>query len=136
MNTHTILAFTAIAALSIMSPGPAVLLSLRNGASYGTRSVLWSALGNVCGIFCLSAAAILGLGVVLKSSALLFGAVKIVGAMYLFYIGLRHLFGRSSALGSASFDAKADIEPGRQKLYGEAFLTAATNPKALLLDRK
>ena len=34
MNTHTILAFTAIAALSIMSPGPAVLLSLRNGASF------------------------------------------------------------------------------------------------------
>jgi threonine/homoserine/homoserine lactone efflux protein len=132
MNTHTILAFTAIAALSIMSPGPAVLLSLRNGASYGARSVLWSAFGNVSGGFCLSAAAILGLGVVLKSSALLFGAVKIMGAMYLFYIGLRHLFGRSSALGSESFDAQLVNEPGRHKLYGEAFLTAATNPKALL----
>ncbi|WP_295993776.1 LysE family translocator [Rugamonas sp.] len=132
MNTHTILAFTAIAALSIMSPGPAVLLSLRNGASYGMRSVLWSALGNLCGIFCLSTAAILGLGVLLKSSALLFDAVKIMGALYLFYIGLRHLFGRASALGSTAPDAEPSNEPGRHKLYGEAFLTAATNPKALL----
>lgn len=65
MNFETIAAFTAVAAISILSPGPAVLLALRNGVGYGTLSVVWSSLGNICGIFCLSAAAMLGLGVAL-----------------------------------------------------------------------
>ena len=48
------------------------------------------------GLFLLSAAAMLGLGVVLQSSALLFTLVKVAGAAYLLYIGLRHLLGRSN----------------------------------------
>ena len=132
MNTQTLLTFTAFAALAIMSPGPSILLTLRNGASFGVRSVMWSALGNICGVFCLSVAAILGLGVLLKSSALLFGAVKIVGALYLFYIGLRQLFGASTVLVSEADDKESSIAPQPKKLYREAFLTAATNPKAIL----
>ncbi len=132
MNTQTVLTFTAFAALSILSPGPSILLSLRNGATYGPRSVMWSGLGNISGVFCLSTAAILGLGVLLKTSAMLFFAVKICGALYLFYIGIRHLFAGSSGLAYESETGQAGIAPPPRKLYGEAFLTAATNPKAVL----
>ncbi|SFI13051.1 Threonine/homoserine/homoserine lactone efflux protein [Collimonas sp. OK307] len=133
MNTQTVLTFTAFAALSILSPGPSILLSLRNGATYGPRSVMWSGLGNISGVFCLSTAAILGLGVLLKSSAMLFFAVKICGALYLFYIGIRHLFAGSTGLAYESETGQAGIAPPPpRKLYGEAFLTAATNPKAVL----
>jgi threonine/homoserine/homoserine lactone efflux protein len=130
MHLHTLLAYAAIAALAIMSPGPAILLTLRNGASFGARSVLWSALGNVSGVFCLSLAAILGLGVLLMSSALLFGIVKLLGAGYLFYIGVKHLFSRGTVL--APQQCEQEAVPARRKLYIEAFLTAATNPKAVL----
>ncbi len=132
MNTQTVLTFTAFAALSILSPGPSILLSLRNGATYGPRSVMWSGLGNISGVFCLSTAAILGLGVLLKTSAMLFFAVKICGALYLFYVGIRHLFAGSSGLAYESETGRAGIAPPPRKLYGEAFLTAATNPKAVL----
>jgi len=132
MNTQTVLTYTAFAALSILSPGPSILLSLRNGATYGPRSVMWSGLGNISGVFCLSTAAILGLGVLLKSSAMLFFAVKICGALYLFYIGIRHLFAGSTGLAYESGTGQAGIAPPPRKLYGEAFLTAATNPKAVL----
>ncbi|WP_211474114.1 LysE family translocator [Collimonas humicola] len=132
MNTQTILTFTAMAALSILSPGPSILLSLRNGATYGPRSVMWSGLGNISGVFCLSTAAILGLGVLLKSSALVFGVVKLIGAGYLFYIGVRHLFGRGAVLAVEAEAGKEEVPPKRRQLYGEAFLTAATNPKAVL----
>ncbi len=132
MNTHTILTFAAVAGLSIATPGPAVLLTLRNGASSGAKSVAWSALGNICGVFCLSVAAILGLGMMLKSSALLFGIVKLIGASYLFYIGLRHLFGRATVVADAQINSQPKIAPARGGLYQEAFLTAATNPKAVL----
>lgn len=132
MNTQTILTFAAVAGISIMTPGPSILLTLRNGATFGARSVVWSALGNICGVFCLSAAAILGLGVLLTSSALLFGVVKLIGALYLFYVGVRHLFGRATVLAEGSGSGRSETAPSRRMLYREAFLTAATNPKAVL----
>ncbi|WP_394778282.1 LysE family translocator [Undibacterium sp.] len=132
MHTQTLAAYAAIAALSIVSPGPSILLSLRNGASFGARSVLWSAFGNISGVFCLSAAAILGLGVLLKSSAILFAVVKVLGALYLFYIGAKQLFSKTSAIAYESKTDMASVSPGPRKLYMEAFLTAVTNPKAVL----
>jgi threonine/homoserine/homoserine lactone efflux protein len=132
MNLHTALAFSSIAGLAIISPGPAILLALRNGVNFGLRSVLWSSLGNICGIFCLSAAAMLGLGLLLMSSALLFGMVKLLGALYLFYIGIRHVFGHATALGTALDDTGPQGTPRPWQLYREAVLVAATNPKAIL----
>jgi threonine/homoserine/homoserine lactone efflux protein len=131
MNPQTLLAFAGVAALAILSPGPAVLLSLRNGATLGAHAVKWSALGNISGVCCLSIAAMLGLGVVLKSSVLVFGVLKLVGAAYLFYVGIRHLRGRAVL---APVDARAPHAkaPRRRDLYREGFLIAATNPKAVL----
>lgn len=131
MNLPTLLAFATVATLAILSPGPAVLLSLRNGATHGASAVRWSALGNISGVCGLSIAAMLGLGVVLKSSAMLFGLVKIAGAAYLFYIGVRQL--RSTATIAPAI-AEGQHQPRRRRrdLYREGFLVAATNPKAVL----
>lgn len=132
MHIATLLAYCAVAWLAILSPGPAVLLALRNGVTLGIRSVVWSSLGNVTGVFGVSTAAMLGLGVLLKSSALLFAGVKVLGALYLFYIGLRHLFGRSSAVAAPAADDAVMQAPGRWRLYREAILLAISNPKAIL----
>lgn len=132
MSVENLLAFTAVAGLAILSPGPAILLALRNGAAFGFRSVIWSSLGNVSGIFCLSAAAMLGLGVLLMSSALLFGAVKLLGAFYLFYVGVRHLLGRASVVKQIDTEFGVEALPSPLRLYREAFLLATTNPKPIL----
>lgn len=132
MELHTLLAFSVVAALAILSPGPAVLLSLRNGTSLGARAVAWSALGNISGVCCLSIAAMLGLGIVLTSSVILFNAVKIAGAAYLIYIGIRHLLGRNVLI-PADTDNQIDADPrSPHALYCEGFLIAVTNPKAVL----
>lgn len=132
MNLETIVTFLLVASVSIASPGPAVLLAIRNGAAFGLRAVVWSSMGNVGGIFCLSAAAMLGLGALLMSSAVLFAAVKLLGALYLFYIGLRHLFGRTAAWGSSP-GASAEVpSPDAFRLCREGFILAVTNPKPIL----
>jgi threonine/homoserine/homoserine lactone efflux protein len=131
MQVHTLIAFTAVSAAAILSPGPATLLALRNSMAWGPRTAIWSTLGNVCGLFCLSAAATLGLGVVLQSSALLFGIVKLLGAGYLFYVGIRQLTGRGVTLVPPAGEAVAPA-PARARLFGEALLTASTNPKPIL----
>lgn len=132
MELHTLLAFSIVATLAILSPGPAVLLSLRNGTSLGARAVAWSALGNISGVCCLSIAAILGLGVVLTSSVILFNAVKIAGAAYLIYIGIRHLLGRNVLIPAETGDPINTTPRSPHALYREGFLIAATNPKAVL----
>jgi threonine/homoserine/homoserine lactone efflux protein len=132
MNLETIFTFSAVAGVAILSPGPAILLAIRNGAAYGMRAVAWSSLGNVSGLFCLSAAAMLGLGIVLMSSAVLFTLVKLLGALYLFYIGTRHLLGRASALAVAPGSSEGATVPGPLHLFREAFLLSATNPKPIL----
>lgn len=131
MQPHTLVAFTAVAAVAILSPGPATLLALRNSMAWGPGRAVWSTLGNVCGLFGLSAAAMLGLGVALQSSALLFGAVKLLGAGYLVYMGVRQLAGRGVTLVPAAGDVPA-APPSRARLFGEAVLTASTNPKPIL----
>ena len=73
----------------------------------------------------------LGLGVVLQSSALLFGGVKLLGAGYLFYVGIRQLTGRGVTLVPAAGDMPL-APPARARLFGEALLTASTNPKPIL----
>ncbi len=132
MNPETVLAYSLVAALSIVSPGPAIVLALRNSIAFGVGSVAWSSIGNVTGLFCLSAAAMLGLGALLNSSAILFGVVKVVGALYLFYIGLRHLLGRSSVINMPTDSVLNAITPSPRQLFMEAFLMAVTNPKPIL----
>ncbi|WP_241050154.1 LysE family translocator [Achromobacter xylosoxidans] len=131
MQTQTLVAYTLVAAVSVVTPGPASILAMRNGAAGGLRAVLPSSLGNVTGLFLLSAAAMLGLGVVLQSSALLFAALKIAGAAYLIYLGLRHLLGRSSVAAPPP-DSQGRPPRGALALYLEATFVAGLNPKPIL----
>ncbi|MDR6713697.1 threonine/homoserine/homoserine lactone efflux protein [Pseudomonas hunanensis] len=132
MDMHALLAYTLVAAIAIASPGPASLMAINNSIQYGPRATIWSSLGNVSGLFCLSAAAMLGLGALLASSELLFNAVKIMGACYLFYLGGKQLLKKSPMLADqGGVDGKGG-RPTRRKLYQSAFLTAATNPKATM----
>ncbi len=132
MDAHSILAYVVVAAIAIASPGPATLMAINNSLAYGPRSALWSSLGNACGLFCLSAAAMLGLGALLASSEWMFNVVKIAGAGYLFYLGAKQLFKKTPMLAAdVAGDQKAS-KPSRRKLFKSAFLTAATNPKATM----
>ncbi|MFJ3448262.1 LysE family translocator [Pseudomonas sichuanensis] len=132
MDAHSILAFTLVAAIAIASPGPATLMAINNSLAHGQRSAVWSSLGNASGLFCLSAAAMLGLGALLASSEWLFNAVKILGAGYLFYLGAKQLLKKSPMLVDGLEEGAKKPSPTPGKLFKSAFLTAVTNPKATM----
>ncbi len=77
----------------------------------------------------------LGLGVVLQSSAMLFLFLKLAGAAYLLYIGLRHLLGRSNIAPPPPGDA-AQVPRGAGRLYLEAALVATMNPSPSCSSRR
>ncbi|EPX83500.1 hypothetical protein Salmuc_02108 [Salipiger mucosus DSM 16094] len=75
------------------------------------------------------AASALGLGVLLSTSALLFGAVKIVGAIYLIWMGVKLILTKPAPDGVETDHLKPTI---RQALRREAMI-AVSNPKAILI---
>lgn len=86
MQLSTWLLFVAVALVSIASPGPAFLVAVRNGMAGGAKRVALSSLGNITGLLILASAAVLGLGVVLNASEVLFNLLKLGGAAYLIYL--------------------------------------------------
>ena len=129
MALDTFLIFLAVAILPALSPGPGMLLALSNSLRYGPRATFYSAIGNSLGLMLMGFAVAFGLAAVFAVSALAFTVVKIVGAAYLVYLGIK-LWRDGKALSLPGQDC-APINPGR--LFRQAFLVSITNPKAMVL---
>ncbi len=130
MEFTTWFLFAGVALLAIMSPGPAILLAISNSLTHGTRSVYLSALGNEVGILLVSLSAVLGLGVILQTSTLLFLAIKVIGAAYLVYLGIRQWRSKTNLFDNNSPEEKAIRS--HKSFFLEGLLIAVTNPKAIL----
>ncbi len=131
MAPHTLAVYVLIAWLSILTPGPAVLLSVTNAISHGPRSSVASTLGNVSGLLVLASASVLGLGVLLRASAVVFTVLKMVGATYLLYLGYKQIRARPAAL-SGERGAQRTDKADSWALYREGVLISVTNPKPIL----
>ena len=117
------LAYTAACVLLILSPGPDNLLAVGRGLSQGRWAAVVSGISSGTGILFHVAAATFGLTVLMQTSATAFWIVKLVGAAYLLYLGIRVLRSRSLI----SF-APAARQPLRS-IFGTGFLSSALNPK-------
>ena len=131
MDFTTWLLFSAVALLAIMSPGPAILLAISNSLTHGTRSVYLSALGNEVGIMIVSLSAVLGLGVILQTSTTLFLIIKVIGAAYLIYLGVRQWRSKTNLFDSST-NNEQKTSRSNKSFFLEGLLIAVTNPKAIL----
>lgn len=130
MDFSTWLLFSGIALIAVISPGPAVLLSVTNSLKYGFRKAVVSSLGNIAGIFIVSGAAALGLGAVLQTSILLFTILKVFGAVYLIYLGIRQWRSNHDVFEKSSETTKNSRV--RRISFVQGVLVAISNPKAIL----
>ena len=130
MELSTWLLFLSIALVAIISPGPAVLLSVTNSLSHGFTKSVFSSLGNIAGIFVVSSAAALGLGAVLQASTLLFSTLKIFGAIYLICLGIRQWKSKDNIFENSIETYKC--KQGKRKSFVQGLLVAISNPKAIL----
>lgn len=122
------LLFCGVALLTTFTPGPAVLLAISNSVSSGPRSALVCSLGNALGLFIVSGIAMAGMGVVLATSAVAFTILKVMGALYLIYLGYKQWNSRANVFSNAT-----EAVPGAPwQLFGKGIVLALTNPKAIL----
>ncbi len=129
MAIESFLLFIAVAILPAISPGPAILLALSNSLRHGPRSVIYSALGNTLGLTILGFAVAFGLATILSVSVAAFMVVKIIGAAYLIYLGVK-LWRDGQAV---SLSGVAGPPLSRGKLFRQALIVSLTNPKALVI---
>jgi threonine/homoserine/homoserine lactone efflux protein len=120
-------AFALAAAIIIVIPGPSVLFVISRGVVLGRRAALATVVGNCAGVYVQVAAVALGLGVVVERSAALYTAVKLAGAAYLVWLGVRTYVRRRSL--AASLRGPVERTSDR-RILREGFVVGVTNPKA------
>jgi homoserine/homoserine lactone efflux protein len=130
MTAETWALFVLVSILPAMSPGPAILLAISNSVRFGASATLFSALANSLGLTVLGLGVAFGLSAVMNASAAAFTIMKIVGALYLGFLGVKlWITGKSCEFGETGNTAARS----RKKLFFEALLLAVTNPKGLVL---
>ena len=85
--------FLAVSAIVVITPGVDMALVTKNALLHGRSAARATALGVNLGIFLWTLAAALGLAAVIAASAAAFTAIKLLGALYLVYLGVRALLG-------------------------------------------
>ncbi|MET4160728.1 homoserine/homoserine lactone efflux protein [Marinobacterium sp. MBR-111] len=129
MDISNILLFLSIAFIATITPGPAILLATSHSLAYGVKRSVFTILGNITGLFIMSAMSVAGLSAIILGSALLFSVVKFVGAIYLIYLGIK-LWRNGFATVKSSSSATLQ-NASRMKLYSSGLAVALSNPKAI-----
>jgi len=126
-----ILTVALIHFLAVISPGPDFIMILRNSLIYSRKKGMFSAVGLGLGIMVHIIYSLVGIGLLISQSIVLFNIIKFLGAGYLIYIGVKSLLSKSSHLNLKDQEHKKDLSPFEAIKIG--FLTNVTNPKATLL---
>lgn len=126
-----IMLFTLIALLLVLSPGPNSILILKTVGRDGQQAGVQNIMGLVVATFVHGAISILGLSALIVQSAALFTLVKVLGAAYLFYLGMKTIWQtfHSGDLVTRE-DSPASITNKKAgTFFVEGFLTQLLNPK-------
>jgi threonine/homoserine/homoserine lactone efflux protein len=125
VSSGRLLEFAAVAFVIIVIPGPSVLFVVGRTLAHGRRTALASVAGNELGEFVLAAAAALGVGSLIQGSAVLFTVMKLAGAAYLAYLGVRALIKRKEHA-MAQTPGPARSTP---RAVMDGFVVGVANPK-------
>lgn len=127
--TDRLLAFAAMSFLLIVIPGPSVLFVIGRALAQGRRAALTTVVGNTLGAYGLIVAVALGVGSIVERSVLVFTVLKLAGAAYLVYLGIKAWRGRGLLL--ASF-AGGGAEYCGLRTFWEGFAVGVSNPKTIV----
>jgi homoserine/homoserine lactone efflux protein len=127
MPIHLYLAFVAACVVIVIVPGPTVTLIIANSLRHGTRAGMLNIAGSQFGFACMIAVVLAGLASLIDAMGVWFDYVRLAGAAYLVWLGIKLL--RSSG----SLAATQNAPKPRVGFFAQGFLVAMSNPKALLL---
>ncbi|AWV07267.1 LysE family transporter [Marilutibacter maris] len=120
-----LIAVITITLVAVISPGPDFAMVSRNSLMLSRRAGVLTALGIGLGVLVHVGYTMLGVGLLIRQSRWMFDTIKLLGAAYLIYLGIRMLLARPrQAQGVAPAVALSDMAALRS-----GFLTNVLNPK-------
>ncbi|MEG0822372.1 MAG: LysE family transporter [Burkholderiaceae bacterium] len=123
-----LIAVITITLLAVISPGPDFAMVTRNSLMLSRRAGVLTALGIGLGVLVHVTYTLVGVGLLIQQSLWLFNAIKLVGAAYLVYLGVKML--RAKPVGALADGPGSPLSDGAAMRTG--FLTNALNPKTTI----
>jgi len=123
-----LIAVAIITILAVISPGADFAMVTRNSYLYGRRAGLLAASGIALGVQVHVMYTMLGVGLLISKSPGLYFVIKIIGAIYLIYIGYQTFFARAVV----STETGAGQSLNNLAALRAGFMTNAFNPKTTL----
>jgi RhtB (resistance to homoserine/threonine) family protein len=128
MGAH-LLVFIGVAAVVIVVPGPDTAVVTKNVLVHGHRAALGTSLGVGTGLSVWTLAAALGVASVVRASALAFTVLKLIGALYLVWLGVQALRAAGHTESGARFPTANKPEMGALGGFRQGVLSDLANPK-------
>jgi len=122
-----LLLVSGAAVVFALMPGPAVIYVVTRSVHQDRRAGIMSCLGIGAGNLALVFATALGLSALLASSLIIYNVARFLGALYLFYLGIRTFLDRSELVGTEPVQPQSLLRVFRQGL-----MVGVSNPKAAL----
>ena len=122
-----LLAFAGVSLLLAVTPGPDMAVVTKNALAHGRRGVVLTTTGIALALAIWVTATAVGLSALLRSSGELLFGLKLVGAAYLAYLGVRALL--ESRQRPSDLVADAPPPAPAHAIFRQGFLSAISNPK-------
>ncbi|GAA3668156.1 LysE family translocator [Nocardioides ginsengisoli] len=132
-STSQLAAFAVASFLFIQVPGPSLLFTIGRALTVGRRDALLSVVGNALGLVTQVVLVAVGLGAVVAASATAFTLLKLGGAAYVVYLGVRAIIHRADARAALAEAGVGVAEPERGLAsVRTGLVVGATNPKTIV----
>ena len=125
---QNLISFAILAWLLTMLPGIDTAQVLRAVAIGGKKQAYATLFGIMCGVWIWGIGAALGISALIVASKSAYLVLKIIGAGYLLYLGLKMIW-ESRIINSESITARIEEKKDFRKTFNKAFLITFTNPK-------
>lgn len=132
LPTDHLLAFVVASVVLVVIPGPTVVFVVSRALAHGRRAALASVVGNSTGVSVLVLLVAFGLGTVVERSLLVFTVIKLVGAVYLVYLGVRTFRERGGLAEAMHVINAAPVSGVGRHVFRQGVVVGVTNPKALV----
>ena len=132
LPTRHLVEFLLTVYVLILIPGPSVLFVVSRGVSLGRRAALATVAGNASGFALQLALVSIGVGSIVARSDAVFTTLKLLGAAYLVFLGVKNIRERKALAALFAPSVAAEPKPLR-RIVREGFFVGATNPKGVII---
>src|SRR6202789_2924772 len=133
LPTAHLAAFLITVYVLILIPGPSVLFTISRGVALGRRAALATVAGNTAGLAAQLGLVVVGLGAVLARSDAVYTTLKLIGAAYLVFLGIRTIRERRRLSIDLASAANAAAPRSLVTIVREGMTVGFTNPKGLII---